>query len=53
MGIKTYQKKLFFLIYKRHLNMIEKENNNHSTIIINNAKNGKFREKLKKCFTSY
>ena len=27
--------------------MIEKENNKHPTIIINNAKNKKFRKKLK------
>ena len=50
MDIKIYQKMkkyIFFSIYKIVLTMIEKENNKHWSPIINNAKNEKFREKLK------
>ena len=39
-------KKTFFLIYKIDLNF-EKENNKQSPIVINNAKNERFREKFK------
>ena len=50
MDIKIYQKMneyIFFSIYKIVLTMIEKENNKYWSPIINNAKNEKFREKLK------
>ena len=50
MDIKIYQKMneyIFFSIYKIVLTMIEKENNKYWSTIINNAKNEKFREKLK------
>ena len=50
MDIKIYQKMneyIFFSIYKIVLTMIEKENNKYWSSIINNAKNEKFREKLK------
>ena len=50
MDIKIYQKMneyIFFSIYKIVLTMIEKENNKYWSPIINNAKNKKFREKLK------
>ena len=32
---------------EKNINMIEKENKEYSTVIINNPKNEKFREKLK------
>ena len=50
MDIKIYQKMneyIFFSIYKIVLTMIEKKNNKYWSPIINNAKNEKFREKLK------
>ena len=50
MDIKRYQineKKFFNFNHMRHLNMIQKENNRHSTIIIIDTKNEKSREKLK------
>ena len=39
--------KKFFFWYMRHLNIIKKENNKYWSIIINDAKNEKFGEKIK------
>ena len=35
------------ILYKKNLNMIEKENKKYQTIIINDTKNENLREKLK------